>query len=127
MWGILLANFNPSTVTCIFACGGSSDHAENRPEGTLTESGSTNGTPKVEWSASIEKEYAGQDLERRKKKVVGKPYEGEPHVRFEVAETGDGLIEYRARLRPYRTPPVLPAARGMGRGCGNACVPGARQ
>ena len=29
-----------------------------------------------------------QDLESRRKKVVGEPYEGKPHVRFEVA--GDG-------------------------------------
>ncbi len=29
-----------------------------------------------------------QGLESHKKKVVGKPYEGKPHVRFEVA--GDG-------------------------------------
>ena len=112
MWVILLANFNPSIVTCIFVSGGLSDHAVNRPEDTLTESGSTNGTPKVEWSASIEKEYAGQDLERRKKKVVGKPYEGEPHVRIEVAETGNGLIEYRARLRPYRTGSIAFACGG---------------
>jgi len=31
---------------------------------------------------------AVQDLERLKKKVVGEPYQGKPHVRFEVA--GDG-------------------------------------
>ena len=32
----------------------------------------------------------GQDLESSRKKVVGKPYEGKPHVRFEVAGVGDG-------------------------------------
>jgi len=35
-----------------------------------------------------QKEDALQDLESRRKKVVGEPYEGKPHVRFEVA--GDG-------------------------------------
>ncbi len=41
-------------------------------------------------------------------KVVGKPYEGEPHVRFEVAGAGNGFLmrrnwskEYRASTRPY--------------------------
>ena len=70
MWVILLANFNPSIVTCIFVSGGLSDHAVNRRD-TLTESGSTNGTPKV-GGCFYRKEYAGQDG-RRKKKVVGKP------------------------------------------------------
>jgi hypothetical protein len=32
--------------------------------------------------------YAEQNLENRRKKVVGEPDEGKPHVRFEVA--GDG-------------------------------------
>ena len=32
---------------------------------------------------------AAQGLESRGKKVVGKPYEGEPHVRFEVAGVGN--------------------------------------
>ncbi len=31
----------------------------------------------------------GQDLESRRKKVVGEPYEGKPHVRFEVAGNGN--------------------------------------
>ena len=30
--------------------------------------------------------------EYRGKKVVGKPYAGEPHVRFEVAGAGDGSV-----------------------------------
>ena len=30
--------------------------------------------------------------EYRRKKVVGKPYAGEPHVRFEVAGAGDGSV-----------------------------------
>ena len=40
--------------------------------------------------------------EYRGKKVVGKPYAGEPHVRFEVAGAGDGSARYRARARPYK-------------------------
>jgi hypothetical protein len=34
-------------------------------------------------------ERVAQDLESRRKKVVGEPYEGKPHVRFEVAGHGD--------------------------------------
>ena len=33
--------------------------------------------------------YAVEGFESRRKKVVGKPYEGEPHVRFEVAGNGN--------------------------------------
>ena len=39
-----------------------------------------------------------RDLECPGKTVVGKPYEGEPHVRFEVA--GDGDVTMGAGLRP---------------------------
>ena len=44
-----------------------------------------------------------EGLESHKKKVVGKPYEGKPHVRFEVA--GDGnqdmvrLVRHSQRKR----------------------------
>ena len=38
------------------------------------------------WQVVVEQ--AVQDLERLKKKAVGEPCEGKPHVRFEVA--GDG-------------------------------------
>ena len=41
-------------------------------------------------SDSSKQEYAVPILECNKEKVVGKPYEGKPHVRFDVAETGDG-------------------------------------
>jgi hypothetical protein len=37
-------------------------------------------------------EYAVSDLENRRKKIVGEPDEGEPHVRFDVA--GDGQPGY---------------------------------
>jgi hypothetical protein len=46
----------------------------------------------VEWKSSIYREYAGYKLRMRQKKVVGKPYEGEPHVRFEVAGAGNGFV-----------------------------------
>jgi len=36
----------------------------------------------------MSQEHVAQDLESRRKKVVGEPYEGKPHVRFEAA--GDG-------------------------------------
>ncbi|MCX6055791.1 MAG: hypothetical protein NTZ74_12940 [Chloroflexi bacterium] len=39
------------------------------------------------WSTSTKAGYV-IDLEYRKKKVVGEPDEGKPHVRFDVA--GDG-------------------------------------
>ena len=44
-------------------------------------------TTKRDWFA----EKRRRNLESRKKKVVGKPYEGKPHVRFEVAGAGNGL------------------------------------
>jgi hypothetical protein len=45
------------------------------------------GLNKAGWSTSTGAEYAST-LENRKKKVVGEPDAGKPHVRFEVA--GDG-------------------------------------
>jgi hypothetical protein len=44
--------------------------------------------PAVACSASIHHEPAVVILERSKPKVVGKPYEGEPHVRFDAAGNG---------------------------------------
>ena len=46
------------------------------------------GLLKAGWSTSTGAEYASI-LENRKKKVVGEPDEGKPHVRFEVAGDGD--------------------------------------
>ncbi len=40
------------------------------------------------WSTSICQGYVGLDLESPRMKAVGEPYEGKPHVRFDVA--GDG-------------------------------------
>lgn len=37
------------------------------------------------WNTSTGVEFASHDLESCKKKVVGEPDEGKPHVRFEVA------------------------------------------
>ena len=66
----------------------------------------------------------GRDLECCRKKVVGKPYEGEPHVRIEVAGDGnqdrDGLLRHSQRkrgatdrpgLRPRRHSLTLPLRR----------------
>ena len=39
----------------------------------------------VAWRPSISQDDAEHDLECRKPKAVGEPYEGKPHVRFEVA------------------------------------------
>ena len=56
-------------------------------EGTGTRVSSKLGWLKAGWSTSTGAEGV-QSLENRKKKVVGEPDEGKPHVRFEVA--GDG-------------------------------------
>ena len=47
------------------------------------------GSNRAVWSASTPWGCVAQDLESTRKKVVGEPYEGGPHVRFEVAEDGD--------------------------------------
>ena len=48
------------------------------------------GTGKVGWNIFIIQEYVSHKrLECNRKKVVGKPYEGELHVRFYVAGDGD--------------------------------------
>jgi hypothetical protein len=55
------------------------------------------------------------DLESRRKKVVGEPYEGKPHVRFEVA--GDGnqdmvevLRHSQRKRRAMSCPTYIPGA-----------------
>jgi hypothetical protein len=47
------------------------------------------GSAPVDSNASQHEECAVRNLERARKKVVGKPYEGEPHVRFDVAGAGN--------------------------------------
>ena len=55
----------------------------------------------VRWRVFTEE--AAVVLECRRQKVVGKPYEGKPHVRFEVAGDGDqdtvGLVRHSQRKR----------------------------
>ncbi len=46
------------------------------------------GSSILAWYTSTKQEFAGHNLVSRVKKVVGEPYEGKPHVLFEVA--GDG-------------------------------------
>jgi hypothetical protein len=41
------------------------------------------------WNISTGPEYAQSYLENHRKKVVGEPDEGKPHVRFEVAGNGN--------------------------------------
>jgi len=43
----------------------------------------------VDSNTSQHEECAVRDLESSREKVVGKPYEGEPHVRFDVAGAGN--------------------------------------
>ena len=57
----------------------------------------------VDWRTSTGQEYAVHTHERRKLKAVGEPYEGKPHVRFEVA--GDGNQDLRPRRHPLTLPP----------------------
>ena len=65
----------------------------------------------MEWSTFICQEYVDRGLECLRKKVVGKPYEGEPHVRFEVAGDGnqdrDGLLRHSQRKRGATDRPGL--------------------
>ena len=60
---------------------------------------------------SVWKDLLNQRLERVRTKVVGKPYEGEPHVRFEVAGNGDqdkvGLVRHSQRKREATDRPHL--------------------
>ena len=46
-----------------------------------------------------------QSFECCRKKVIGKPCEGEPHARFEVAGDGNGLPRHRLTL-PQSAPVV---------------------
>ena len=60
------------------------------------------------WFTSTHQGYAGHDLVSRRKKVVGEPYEGKPHVRFEVAGDGNqditilGAIPWPYQQMAYR-------------------------
>jgi len=78
------------------------------------------------------KDRLNQGLEFPRKKVVGKPYEGEPHVRFDGAGDGnqdtDGLLRHSQRkrgatdrpgLRPRRHSLTLPRRRVRGLGSAN--------
>ena len=42
-----------------------------------------------------------QSFECCRKKIIGKPCEGEPHARFDVA--GDGIVNNAPSLDPTRT------------------------
>ncbi len=66
------------------------------------------------WRTSISRGYAGRDLESRKKKAVGEPYEGKPHVRFEVAGDGnqDMVKVLRHSQRKRRATSCLPYIPG---------------
>ena len=50
---------------------------------------SQRGSSAAEWSTSTSQEYAEQALNAPGRKIIGKPYEGEPHVRFDVAGNGN--------------------------------------
>lgn len=54
----------------------------------------------MEWKSSILQEYAKHKAECARKKVVGKPYEGKPHVRFDVAGAGNGSRDTAPDLDP---------------------------
>ena len=44
-----------------------------------------------------------EDLESRRKKVVGEPYEGKPHVQFEVAGDGNQDMVAASGVLPEET------------------------
>jgi predicted nuclease of predicted toxin-antitoxin system len=48
-------------------------------------------------------EHVAQDLECRRKKVVGEPYEGKPHVRFEGAGNGNRDTAWAIEALPRET------------------------
>ena len=48
------------------------------------------------WNISTGPEYALSCLENRRKKVVGEPDEGKPHVRFDVAGNGNQVHKAQA-------------------------------
>ena len=51
-------------------------------------------------------------LERARKKVVGEPYEGKPHVRFDVAGNGNqDAISQAPFLDPTRRPGLQPEGK----------------
>ena len=54
-------------------------------------------------SDMVRQECAAQDLESRRKKVVGEPYEGKPHARFEVAGDGNRDMEWVIEALPEET------------------------
>ncbi len=64
---------------------------------------------------SAAKDLINQRLERVRKKVVGKPYEGDPHVRFEGAGNGDQdtveLVRHSQRKRGATDRPGLTPRR----------------
>jgi len=70
----------------------------------------------VVWRPSISQDYAEHDLECRQPKAVGEPYEGKPHVRFEVAGGGN------QDLGPRRHSLTLPGDGGQRALC-SRCPP----
>ena len=55
------------------------------------------------WSPSTSQGHVAPDLESRRKKVVGEPYEGKPHVRFEVAGDGNRDMAWVIEALPKET------------------------
>jgi hypothetical protein len=51
----------------------------------------------------MSQEHVAQDHESRRKKVVGEPYEGKPHVRFEVAGDGNRDMAWVIEALPKET------------------------
>ena len=51
----------------------------------------------------MSQEHVAQNLESRRKKVVGEPYEGKPHVRFEVAGDGNRAMAWVIEALPKET------------------------
>src|SRR3989304_3495018 len=56
------------------------------------------------WHTSIHRDDAVCSLARRRANVVGKPYEGKPHVRFDVAGGGNQHLGARRHSLTLRAP-----------------------
>jgi hypothetical protein len=77
---------------------------------------SRNGCDAMDWSPSIQRGAVEYSLAWRRMKIVGKPYEGEPHVRFEVA--GGGKQDFGPRRHSLTLPMSSPLSS---RACLRAC------
>src|SRR5919106_6122271 len=97
------------TGTSGVGCGASGGNVRDRAA-ICSRRGIGRGFGGVGWSASTQQDGVIYSLACREVKVVGKPYEGKPHVRFEVA--GGGNPDFGPR-RHSLTLPIPAATHGL--------------